>query len=277
MEYLDVLQKGGFNFDNCHRNQVLVENKIVADPKLTKTGTTIVGVVYKDGVCLAADTRATAGYTVAEKNCAKLHYLAPNMYCAGAGTAADCEHVTLKMSAELELMRLNTGRQSRLSTAATRLSWHLFRYGGQIGAHLIIGGFDVKGPQICMLSAYGNYSYLPFAAMGSGSMAAISILEAKYKDNLTKDEAKALVIEAIEAGIFHDLGSGSNVDVCVIEKEKVDYLRNYRVYNKRAVEKSIPYVFPPGDTPVLREINIKVEKPAAKVEDKPKAGMEIEK
>jgi 20S proteasome subunit beta 2 len=35
------------------------------------------------------------------------------------------------------------------------------------------------------------------------------------------------VEKAIEAGIFNDLGSGSNVDVCVITKGNVEYLRNY--------------------------------------------------
>lgn len=34
---------------------------------------------------------------------------------------------------------------------------------------------------------------------------------------MTKDEAIAIVTAAIKAGIVHDLGSGSNVDVCVIE------------------------------------------------------------
>lgn len=33
-------------------------------PKAKKTGTTICGVVYKDGVVLGADTRATEGSTV---------------------------------------------------------------------------------------------------------------------------------------------------------------------------------------------------------------------
>lgn len=33
-----------------------------------------------------------------------------------------------------------------------------------------------------------------------------------------KDEGIKLVTEAICAGIFNDLGSGSNVDVCVITK-----------------------------------------------------------
>lgn len=59
---------------------------------------------------MAADTRATAGTVVADKNCEKLHYLAPNIRCAGAGTAADNEWVTKKMEKDLELKRLNTGR-----------------------------------------------------------------------------------------------------------------------------------------------------------------------
>lgn len=42
--------------------------------------------------------------------------------------------------------------------------------------------------------------------MGSGSLAAVSILETKYKDDLSLEEAKSLVIEAVEAGIIHDLG-----------------------------------------------------------------------
>ena len=42
--------------------------------------------------------------------------------------------------------------------------------------------------------------------MGSGCLAAVGILESKYKDNLTLDEAKSLVIESVEAGIIHDLG-----------------------------------------------------------------------
>lgn len=48
----------------------------------------------QDGVVLGADTRSTAGTTVADKNCEKIHYIAPNVYCCGAGTAADTENVT---------------------------------------------------------------------------------------------------------------------------------------------------------------------------------------
>lgn len=48
-------------------------------PKAVKTGTTIAGIVYKDGVVLGGDTRATEDTIVADKNCSKIHYLAQNV------------------------------------------------------------------------------------------------------------------------------------------------------------------------------------------------------
>jgi len=47
-----------------------------------------------------------------------------------------------------------------------------------------------------------------------------------------------LVQDAIEAGIFNDLGSGSNVDVVVINSEKVEVLRNYGKPNERGVKEA---------------------------------------
>jgi len=40
-------------------------------------------------------------------------------------------------------------------------------------------------------------------------------------DLVQRDEGVKLVVESICAGIFNDLGSGSNVDVCVITKVSV--------------------------------------------------------
>jgi 20S proteasome alpha/beta subunit len=77
--------------------------------KAKKTGTTIAGIIFKDGVVLGADTRATSGPIVADKNCEKIHYLAPNIFCCGAGTSADCDSVTEMMSSNLTLHRLSTG------------------------------------------------------------------------------------------------------------------------------------------------------------------------
>ncbi len=49
----------------------------------------------------------------------------------------------------------------------------------------------------------------------------MAVFESGYKEGLTRDEAVDLVAKAIRSGIFNDLGSGSNVDICVITKGKV--------------------------------------------------------
>lgn len=54
-----------------YRNSFL-QNKGVKPPKATSTGTTIVGCLFKDGIVLGADTRATEGPIVADKNCEKV-------------------------------------------------------------------------------------------------------------------------------------------------------------------------------------------------------------
>lgn len=270
MSYLELLKTGGFAFDNHQRNIKLVEKKVMPEPAMTKTGTTICGVVYNGGVVLAADTRATGGSLVFDKNCEKIHYLAPNIFACGAGTAADCEHVTLKMASELELMRLNTGRQSRVSTVATRLCAQLHRYQGHIGTALIVGGVDPKGAHICSISPYGTSDYLPFIAMGSGSLDAMAIMEDRYRDDLTLEEAKALVMEAIEAGITHDLGSGNNLDVCVVTAEKTEMFRNIKIVGKRLSSNAENYKFPVGDSLVYKQFVYKREKVDLVVEEEAK-------
>lgn len=93
----------------------------------------------------------------------------------------------------------------------------------------------------------------PYHTTGSGSLAAMSILENNYKENLTQDEAFKLVVAAIEAGIYHDLGSGGNVDVCIIKKGKVEMFRNFKHDNFKMFSKPDGYKFRPERCIVLEE------------------------
>jgi 20S proteasome subunit beta 2 len=96
--------------------------------------------------------------------------------------------------------------------------------------------------------------HLPFTTMGSGSLAAMGVLETKYRDNMNEQEAVDLVKDAIEAGIFHDLGSGSNVDIYVVKRTGADKKENYRVYNTKEFSNPKAYTFAKGTTPILEEV-----------------------
>jgi len=244
-------ENGGFSFENCKRNAYILSKDGYTTPKATKTGTTICGIIFKDGVILGADTRATDGSIVAEKNCQKIHYIAPNIYCCGAGTAADTEYTTKNISSQLELHRLNSGRQVRVVAANRLLRQYLFRYQGHVSAALVLGGVDVNGPYLGTIAPHGSSDRLPYVTMGSGSLAAMSVFEDRYKPNLSEEEGKELVADAIRAGIFNDLGSGSNVDLCVITKDKVEMLRPYHIANEKGVRQG-NYMFKRGTTQVLK-------------------------
>ncbi|XP_011035440.1 PREDICTED: proteasome subunit beta type-7-A [Populus euphratica] len=239
---MDLPAKGGFSFDLCKRNAMLSQKGLKLPP-FRKTGTTIVGLVFQDGVILGADTRATEGPIVCDKNCEKIHYMAPNIYCCGAGTAADTEAVTDMVSSQLQLHRYHTGRESRVVTALTLLKKHLFNYQGHVSAALVLGGVDCTGPHLHTIYPHGSTDTLPFATMGSGSLAAMAVFESKYKEGLSRDEGIKIVSEAICSGIFNDLGSGSNVDVCVITKGHKEYLRNHMLPNPRTYVSERGYSF----------------------------------
>ncbi|KAJ4729336.1 Proteasome subunit beta [Melia azedarach] len=256
---IDVPPRGGFSFDLCRRNEMLTK-KGVNPPSFRKTGTTIVGLIFQDGVILGADTRATEGPIVCDKNCEKIHYMAPNIYCCGAGTAADTEAVTDMVSSQLQLHRYHTGRESRVVTALTLLKKHLFNYQGYVQAALVLGGVDCTGPHLHTIYPHGSTDTLPFATMGSGSLAAMAIFESKYKEGLTRDEGIQLVVEAICSGIFNDLGSGSNVDVCVITKGHKEYLRNHLLPNPRTFVSSKGYSFAKKTEVLLTKITPLKEK-----------------
>jgi 20S proteasome subunit beta 2 len=123
----------------------------------------------------------------------------------------------------------------------------------------VLGGVDVEGSHLYTVYPHGSVDRLPYATMGSGSLAAMAILENGYKDDLSEADAIELVSQAIQSGIFNDLGSGSNVDVTVIKKgrtigeSEVKYLRNYLTPNPRLFVRPGGYSFPRGSTEWIKE------------------------
>jgi L-lactate permease len=59
-----------------------------------------------------------------------------------------------------------------------------FRYQGQIGAALVLGGVDVTGPQLFTVHPHGSTDKLPYVTMGSGSLAAMAVFESRWLPNM---------------------------------------------------------------------------------------------
>lgn len=214
------------------------------------SSTTICALVYGDGVVLGADSRSTVSALVVNKETRKIRLLAPNCALAGAGVSAECSYVARRLQEALALARVDEElcgepelpHARRVLLLARRLLTAAAR--GRESVH-ILGCVSEGLPLLFQISSDGAHEEISFGAFGSGylahlahiargsltlhvslicdrSMEALAVLELangkRPVSELSESEAVATVRAAVRAGILNDLGSGSHVDICVIDR-----------------------------------------------------------
>ena len=186
-----------------------------------KTGTTTVGLVCKDAVILATDKRASMAYFVASKTSEKLHKIQEHLYMTIAGTVADAQYLIDVLKAETTLYQLKEEKPIRVKSAGKLLSNILYQnkmVPYEVG--LILGGVtEEEGPTLLDIGAYGSVLPEKFCAVGSGQNFSYGVLEAKYKDDLTIEEGKNVIIKAVSSSIIRDMASGNGIDIAIIKKD----------------------------------------------------------
>lgn len=192
------------------------------DKNNLRKGTTTVGIVCKDGVVLAADKRATAGFVV-NKRTKKIHNITPNMAVTMAGLVSDAQLLVKLIRAEIKLKDLQTLRKSTVKETANLLAGMLYSNLRKMSpvagiVAFLLGGQDETGHHLYDLGIDGSITEIEdFVSDGSGSVFAFGVLEAMYKKNMTVDEGIKLGVRAIGAALQRDVNSGNGIDVFVID------------------------------------------------------------
>jgi proteasome beta subunit len=188
--------------------------------KVTKTGTTTLGIVCKDGVVVATETRATLGTLIAHKATKKLYKIDNHMALATAGLVGDLQVLARYLNAEANLYRLKREMRIPVESAATLMSNILNqRKFYPYYVQLVLGGFDNTGGHIYSLDAAGGAIPDKYTSAGSGSPYVYGVLEDLYKDGMSIDEGIDIAIRAIGAAKRRDSASGGKTDVAVISKD----------------------------------------------------------
>jgi len=185
-------------------------------------GATTVGVVFQDGVLLAAEKRVTYGYFIMSKGGKKVFKVTDRIGVACAGLVGDMQILAREMEAQSNLYSMDVGRPITVRSAAKLLANVLFnrRYAPLI-TQTIVGGMDEEGPSLYVLDVLGSLIPDKYAAVGSGTEIAIGVIEEGYKENLSLEEAKTLIKRAIKSAITRDAMSGDGVDFLIVTKEGV--------------------------------------------------------
>jgi len=199
---------------------------------VVKTGTSLVGMMCKDGAVIAADRRATAGgQLVIQKDVQKIREVTDYFITAIAGNASDAILLTRIIGAELRLKELRTRTRPTVSEAANLLamsSYRNIRSPSMIPniVATISGGFNEDGKvEMFSTSPAGDLREInDYEASGSGMTFIMGLLERQYKKEMSLKETIELAKECIKSSTQRDTASGNGIDVFAITKDGIKHV-----------------------------------------------------
>ncbi len=218
---------------------------------ILKSGTTIIGIVCKDGVVMASDRRATAGNLIMNKNTQKTVQVNDYLAVSGTGIASDIEMQKKILSAELRLKQLRSKKRPTVKEAANlaaMLSYKSIRQLSLIPSIVgtLVGGVNEDGiTELYTVEPGGSVSKVEDfdANFSSGMPFVLGLLERQYKKNISVKEGVELAVEALKASTQRDVGSGNGIDVFTITKEGLKHVIEQEItpdfVNKSAVQRSL--------------------------------------
>jgi len=208
-----------------------MENKMEDDIKknILKTGTSILGIVCKDGIVMAADRQATAGNIVMNKREKKVFPINEYLVVSGCGIAADIHRVPKILTAELRLKELRSKKRPTVKDASSLLmnmNYSGIRQPSMIPqqAGFLLAGYNEDGTcELYSIEPAGSAIKVEDydANFGSGMPYILGLLERQYKKDLTVKEGAELALEALKSSTQRDTGSGYGIDVFTITKEGI--------------------------------------------------------
>jgi proteasome beta subunit len=187
--------------------------------RLALKGTTTVGLVCRDGVIFASDTRVTMGFYVAHKYGKKIYKIDDHLAMTIAGTVADAQRTVDILTANAQLYKLNMGRPMSVSSAARLVANLLFSSRSvPLLTQVLIGGVDDSGPHVFSLDPFGSLTEEKCVATGSGSPIAYGVLEDNYKEDMSVKEVLPIIVRAVGSAMKRNAASGDSFNVAIVDK-----------------------------------------------------------
>jgi proteasome beta subunit len=197
------------------KNEMTNNNNAI--DQLVLKGTTTIGLVCKNSVVLASDTRVTMGSYVAHKHGKKIYKIDDHLAMTISGGVADAQRTVDILKVNAQLYKLNMDRPMPVSSAARLIANLLFssRYAPLI-AQVLIGGMDDTGPHVFSLDPFGSLTEEKCVATGSGSPIAYGILEDRFKEDMPAEDVLPVIVKAVDSAMKRDAASGDSFNVAVI-------------------------------------------------------------
>jgi proteasome beta subunit len=185
-------------------------------PELTFAhGTTVLGLKFADGIIMAGDRRATAGYAIEDDKVEKVFPADEHSTVAIAGAAGQAVEIVKLLQVELEHYEKVQGDRLSLEGKANRLA-QLIRQNFPLALQGLIvvplfGGYDLRREEGRLFrydATGGRWEEEDYMSTGSGGRPAKSSLKKLWRRGLSRDEAVRVAVEALRDAAQEDVATG---------------------------------------------------------------------
>jgi proteasome beta subunit len=177
-------------------------------------GTTILALIYADGVVVAGDRQATGGFQIGERRVQKVYEVDTHSAIAIAGVAGPCIDMAKLFQTQVEFYEKIEGSHLSLEGKASYLS-NMLKSNLPLALQGLIvipifAGYDLK-ENIGRIFKYditgGRYEQVDYYAEGSGGKDARSALKKLYRPEMKSSEALHAVLHALWDAADEDVGT----------------------------------------------------------------------
>lgn len=198
--------------------------------------TTTVGIRTPEGVVLATDRRATAGYYVADKDVVKIEPLDDDAAITIAGSVAQAQAYAHMLRLNLEYTKNRRGWALSPMELAKLAAYSIQRAGGIYGQFILATRGDSG---VTLWDVGGDGSLIQkkdFTVTGSGTGPAVGVLESADLSKVkTIKDAVELAKRAVRASTQRDVASGNGLVVYTLPNSGAYSLKTY-TFNTDVVE-----------------------------------------
>ena len=199
---------------------------------ILQTGTSLVGIVCKDGIVMGADRRVTAGgRIVMSKDTQKVKQINSYLVISSTGNAADALLSEKVIAAELKLKELRTKSRPTIEEAANLIGIMLYRniripsmVPSIVG--ILVAGFNEDGTTelYTIEPAGGVYKVKDYDAnFSSGMPYILGLLEREYAPDIIVKDGIEIAKNALKSSTQRDTASGNGLDVFTITKDGITH------------------------------------------------------
>ncbi|KAM0678367.1 Proteasome subunit beta type-5 [Binucleata daphniae] len=220
----NIIQKG-FDIQEITLNKKIMDTYIKP-----KKGTTTLAFLFKHGMIIAVDSRATAGSYIASQTVQKV--IEVNKFLLGtmAGGAADCYYWEKVMGIHAKRYELENNKRISAKAASKYLSDCICQHKGRnLSMGTMVCGWDSTGPGIYYVDDNGDRIHGDMFSVGSGSTIAYGILEKEHKYDMEKEEAIKLGKKAIFYAGHRDAFSGGLIRVYFMNQDGWEKIGDYDI------------------------------------------------